>query len=289
MNSPNIAFFGGEPLGVPTVQKLYEAGIKPGLIICSPDRPAGRGHKMTPPPLKVWAEAHGIEVFQPVSYRDVNQLKPLTERDWDLFVVAAYNFILPKWLIELPKKGTLNVHPSLLPKLRGPSPIRTAILDDRPQDIGVTIMLLDEEMDHGPILAQSPYEVKTWPISGPDLDTALATAGGELLVSTIPSWLAGSITPTAQDHQKATYTSKFKKPDNEIVIDPHHLPIGQTAILLLNKINAWIGIGDTFFMHNGMRVKVKAADLSTNGQLILMSVIPEGKKEMTFTSYLQSL
>lgn len=289
MSSPNIAFFGGEPLGVAVLEKLHEAGIKPNLIICSPDRPAGRGQKLTPPPVKLWAETAGIEIFQPASYRDLTQLKPLTEQSWDLFVVVAYNFILPKWLIELPKKGTLNVHPSLLPKLRGPSPIRTAILEDRKEEIGVSIMLLDEEMDHGPILAQSPFEVKNWPVSGPDLDDALANLGGELLAATIPTWLNESITPVDQDHTAATYTQKFKKPDNELVIDPQNLPTGQIARSLLNKINAWTGIGDTYFIHNGLRVKVKAADLTTDGQLNLISVVPEGKKEMSFVSYLQSL
>ena len=286
-----IVFFGGEPLGVPVLKKLQQAGTVPTLVVCNPDRHSGRGLQLTKPPVKVWAEENEIEVFQPSSYKDIVNLERLTEDDWDLFVVVAYNFILPEWLLKIPKHGVINVHPSLLPKLRGASPIRTAIMEDKREEIGVTIMLMDEKMDHGPILNQATFPIsnQSWPLSGPELDQALAELGGELLAITIPAWLAGKIKPQAQDHDEATYTTRLTKDQAELPIDLTNLPSGEIAWKLFLKIKAFTGIGDTFFIHQGKRIKVKAATLSGSGQLEIISVVPEGKKETSFTSYLHSL
>ena len=129
---PKIVFFGGEPLGLPALEALVRAGLTPQLVVCNPDRPSGRGLELTPPRIKTWATEHGIAVFQPTSYKNEEARLKLVETEWDLFIVVAYNFILPKWLLDLPKYGTINMHPSLLPKLRGMSPIRTAILRTYP-------------------------------------------------------------------------------------------------------------------------------------------------------------
>lgn len=291
MNTANakIAFFGGEPLGVPTLEKLHEAGITPQLIICNPDRPSGRGQKLTPPPVKNWAKLHGIEVFQPDSYKDKEKLSRILNEEWDLFVVVAYNFILPKWFLELPKKGVVNVHPSLLPKLRGASPIRTAILENTPDVVGVTVMLMDEKMDHGPILKQESFTPPQWPITGPELDTLLANRGGELLAEAIPEWLGGMITPQEQNHDEATYCGRFTKDDARIELDPRNLPIGADATTALAKIFAFTGIGDAFFEYKGERVKIKQATLANDGSLCLLRVTPAGKSEMDFERYKQSI
>lgn len=285
--NPNIAFFGGEPLGLPALQALCSAGLAPSLLICNPDRPSGRGQEVHAPRIKVWAQEQGIEVFQPTSYKDKEALTRLTETEWDLFVVVAYNFILPKWFLDLPKHGVINVHPSLLPKLRGASPIRTAILENRRTEIGVSIMLMDEKMDHGPLLMQVPLSLNDWPIEGPMLDDMLGQIGGEILTMTIPQWLEGALTPTEQDHAAATYSKKFEKADAELMIDLNNLPSGDEAFALLCKINAFAGMSDCFFMDNGKRVKIKGA-VFLNGALILTRVIPEGKKEMDFSAYLHS-
>ena len=286
-SKPRIAFFGGEPLGLPALQALCSAGLTPSLVVCNPDRPSGRGLELTPPRIKVWAQAQGIEVFQPTSYKTKEDLLRLTEVNWDLFVVVAYNFILPKWFLELPKHGVINVHPSLLPKLRGASPIRTAILENLRAEVGVSIMLMDEKMDHGPLLAQTPLGLNDWPIDGPMLDDMLAQIGGEMLARTIPKFLNGELTPTEQNHDEATYSKKFDKAEAELSIDPTNLPTGNEAFEILCKINAWLGIGDTFFMDNGKRVKVKGAILLDNA-LCLTRVTPEGKNEMDFAAYLAS-
>jgi len=290
-HSPNIAFFGGEPLGVPVLEELQVANILPQLILCNPDRPRGRGMQLAKPPVKKWAEAVGIPVLQPTSYKNPADFERLTTVEWDVFVVVAYNFILPKWLLDIPTHGVINVHPSLLPKLRGASPIRTAIMENRREDIGVTVMQMDELMDHGPILDQLalPISNENWPVSGPDLDQALAQTGGALLATVLPAWLAGEINPQEQEHEAATYTKRLTKEQSELLIDPTALPNGEEAYNALLKIKAFAGNGDTYFIHKNKRIKIKTAALSGGGQLAIISVVPEGKKEMSLATYLQSL
>ncbi len=292
LSSHRFVFFGGEPLAIPTLDILFTHNIVPSLVVCNPDRPAGRGNIMTPPPTKVWADAHHIPVFQPTTYKDGIALEELSKQEWDLFIVVAYNFILPSWLLELPKHGVINVHPSLLPKLRGASPIRTAILENQPEHIGVTVILMDEAMDHGPILAQTTFTPDTtdWPMNGPDLDKTLAMLGGTLLAQTIPKWLTSIITPIEQNHLEATYCGKLKKEHSELTLNPHTLPTGKEALEMLLKIRGYAGVFDTFFMWNNERIKIKKAELTgLDGQLRLLRVIPAGKKEMDFSQYLQSL
>ncbi len=286
-----FAYFGGEPLGVPVLNKLKEDDLLPELVVCNPDRPKGRGHKLTPPPAKLWAQQENIEVFQPTSYKDPVAKEKLSGQTWDLFVVVAYNFILPEWLLEIPKNGTLNVHPSLLPKLRGASPIRTAILDNTPEAVGVTVMLLDKEMDHGPILAQEKLAITQddWPVSGPSLDQALADMGGRILAKTIPDWINNKIKPREQDHHLATYCSKLPKAKSELFLSPYDLPTGEEAKRALRVISAYDGIGDSFFTHLGKRVKIKRASIDPDGKLLLHRVTPEGKSETDFENYLYSI
>lgn len=289
-SNSSFIFFGGEPLGLPCLKALVAAGLVPKLVICNPDRPSGRGQQLQTSPLKVWATEQNIPVFQPTTYKVKEDLTPLFANEWDLFVVVAYNFILPKWLLDLPKHGVINVHPSLLPKLRGASPIRTAILEHLRDAVGVSIMLMDEKMDHGPILAQAPVVIPDakWPIDGPALDALLAEKGGDMLAATIPQWLNGLITPREQEHVAATYTKKFEKSDSELFINPINLPTGDEAFSTLLKIKAFAGMFDTFFMDNGKRIKIKDATLGEDGSLRILRVVPEGRKEMDFTAYLSA-
>lgn len=286
MSNPTFAFFGGEPLAVPTLDALEAAGLVPSLVLASPDRPVGRKQVLTPPPTKMWATERGIDVLQPESLKDTAALGPLLAREWELFVVVAYNHMLPKWLIEHPQHGTLNVHPSLLPLLRGPSPIRTAILEDR-RETGVSVMLMDEQMDHGPILAQEVLEIEEheWPLSGPELDDRLAVLGGQLLSDTIPAWLSDDIEPQEQAHEFATYTKKYTREDGKLDLDPYHLPTGRTAYEILRKIRAFAGFPETHFEHDGVRIKIKEAELAADGSLRLLRIVPAGKREMAFTDY----
>ncbi len=286
LNNLRFVYFGGEPLGVPALEELKTVGLVPSLIVCNPDRPAGRGNKLTPPPVKQWAEEHGIDVWQPTDLKDQSAATVKLSK-YDLFVVVAYNHILPQWLLDLPTHKTLNLHPSLLPKYRGCNPIREAILADDKDTIGVTVMQLDAKMDHGPIVAQMPMDItpENWPIPGRELDLALAHMGGALLAATIPLWVAGKITPLEQDHNQATFTKKMTKADGELKLDPHNLPIGDTAYQTLLKIRAYDGFPGTFFMHQGKRIKITKASLSSDGSLVIEKIIPEGKAETSFETW----
>ena len=144
-------------------------------------------------------------------------------------------------------------------------------------------MLLDEKMDHGPIINQAAVVTEEkWPVKGPELDDILANSGAYLLTETVPKWLAGTLTPNEQNHDAATYTSLFRKGENEIILDPNNLPTGEAALEALRKIYAWQGIGDTFFVYKDKRVKIKDATLSESGALDLQIVIPENKQAMSF-------
>jgi len=280
-----IAFFGTPDIAVWALEELADFGFAPSLVVTNPDRPQGRKMQLTPPPVKVWAQEQRIPVFQPETLTNPEHLALLTSQEWDLFVVVAYGQIMPKWVIDLPKFGTLNLHPSLLPKLRGASPIRSAILNNM-QDVGVSIMLMDEKMDHGPILAQMATPLPE-PVPGRKLDFTLAKQGGDLLADTIPKWIAGEITPVEQDHTQATYSKKITKEMGELTLDPHDLPRSTDAKQALLKIYALDGNPGTFFIHNNKRVKINKAHIE-NDTLVLDTVTPENKKEMPFSAFLQS-
>ena len=295
---PTIIYFGGEPIGVPVLQELQACNLTPKLIVCSPDRPVGRKQVITPPPVKTWADRHNIPTWQPETYRGQEAqaaaksiLTPYLNQPYLIFVVVAYNFILPQWLLNLSPRGIINVHPSLLPKLRGASPIRTAIKYDLRDQIGVSIMLLDKKMDHGPILQQIPMPIsdENWPVSGPKLDSALAHLGGALLAETIVRYLSGDITPTEQDHKQATYCGRFDKADSEISFDPAEPPQGDAARTAWRNIQAWEGIGGTFFISNNTRIKINNAKLIQTDEgvdeLCLLSVTPAGKKEQSYQDW----
>lgn len=290
MNDLKFVYFGGEPIGAPVLEELLTCGLKPSLVVCNPDRPAGRGKKLTSPPVKVLAEEHDIPVYQPESIKNPEDIPELSEKDYDLFVVVAYNKIMPEWLIDLPKHKTINLHPSMLPLRRGPNPIRSAIVENDPDSVGASIMLMDKEMDHGPILDQQTmtFDDENWPVYGPTLEEALSYMGGAMLAKVIPQWASGEIEPQEQDHKVATYTSKVSKADGELSIDPHNLPSGSTAKEYLFKIKGYDGFPGTFFFYNEKRIKITEAELTENGELRIITVVPEGKTALPFKQWLQN-
>lgn len=169
---------------------------------------------MVPSAVKAAALGHGFTVRQPGSLKDPREVEDLARLQPDAIVVAAYGQLLPQSVLEIPRSGCLNIHPSLLPRHRGPSPVAAAILAGE-EVTGVTIMLMDKGMDTGPVLAQ-----RQWPLSAEDttetLTERLAEAGAELLMEALPSWLAGRITPRAQDDAEATYSRVITKEDGRI-------------------------------------------------------------------------
>lgn len=308
--TPNIVFFGTPHLAVYILEELEAAGIVPDVVVTAPDAPKGRKLVMTPPPVKVWAEEHEIPVLQPESIKEPGDVPELANTEWDVFIVAAYNKILPKWLLDAPRHGVLNVHPSLLPKLRGPSPIRSAILRDEKDSVGVTVIQLDEQMDHGPIVAQATIdpleggdEGLGWPVMGRILDEVLFREGGRLLAEALPLWLAGNITPEPQNHDEATYTRKLTKADGEIQLDddPYQNWLKYCAY------DEWPGvytfIEDRNYSDSQKKVESKQGEASKdtpktrikiteaeyeNGEFRPLRVVPEGKKGIDWKEYVRS-
>ena len=275
---PLFAFFGTPLFAVRVLDALEANGLLPALVVTAPDKPQGRGMVLTPAPAKIWAQARGIDVITPTTLKDKALVAELQNTEWDVFVVAAYAKLIPKNILDIPRKGSLNVHPSLLPKFRGPSPALSAILQDE-RATGVSIMQMTEKMDAGPIVAQAKVELEedAWPPKGALFEDLLATEGGNLLAEVMPEWIAGTITPEPQDESKATYTRKFSDEDARIDLN------GDARTNLL-KIRAFDRSPRAYFLHNEKRVIITDAELA-EGKLEILKVIPEGKKEMDFKTY----
>jgi methionyl-tRNA formyltransferase len=208
-----IIFMGIPEFGAIILEGLINGGSKPILVVTAPDKPVGRKQILTPPPVKLLAERYKIPILQPKEIRnskfEIRKLEP------DLIVVAAYGQILPKEILEIPKFGCLNIHPSLLPRWRGPSPIRYTILNGD-KTTGVTIILMNEKMDHGPILTNFKIKITDPKITYLKLHNKLAELGAKLLLETIPKWIKGEIKPKPQDESKATYTKILTREDGKI-------------------------------------------------------------------------
>ena len=208
-----LVFLGTPEFGAIILEGLIKNGLKPFVVVTETDKPTGRNKVLAPPPVKITARKYGIEVIQPEKL-DSSFGSQILRYEPDLFVVAAYGKILPKSILDIPKKGCLNVHPSLLPKYRGPSPVQTAILNGD-TETGTSIMLMDNQVDHGPILIQKSVPIQKEE-KNLELQEKLAKIGAELLVETIPKWMQSQISIQQQDHEKATYTQMIKKEDGRI-------------------------------------------------------------------------
>lgn len=282
-NKENIpyVFFGTPKFAVTILDRLRQEGFPPKLIITAPDKPQGRKLLLTPPPVKIWAEQYGIETIQPENL-DEKIIGQLEKTNSDLFVVAAYGKILRKEILQIPKHGTLNAHPSLLPKYRGPSPIESSILSND-RDIGVSLILLDEKMDHGPIVAQKKVRPEIWPPKASLLEERLAIASAELLVENIVPWIRNKIKAKEQEHKQATYTKKIEKEDGL-------LDLKADAYINLLKIRAYNKWPRAYFFADEKakkrRVIITEATIKEE-KLIPVRVIPEGKPEMNYSEYLR--
>jgi methionyl-tRNA formyltransferase len=276
---PLFAFFGTPRFAVQVLDALEANGLVPALVVTAPDKPRGRGLELSPSPVKEWALERDIDVLTPATLKDENFLAELGNTEWDVFTVAAYAKLIPKNILELPRRGCLNVHPSLLPKFRGPSPALSAILADE-RVTGVSLMEMSETMDAGPVVAQARVELEEseWPPKGSLFEELLATEGGNLLAETMPLWIAGEVTAEVQDESNASFTRKFTDEDALINL------LGDARAELL-KIRAFDkGPRAYFKTQDGKRVIITDAGIE-NGALKLLRVIPEGKKEMSFEEY----
>lgn len=225
-----IIFFGTEDFSAVALEGLIAAGFMVAGIVTKPDTKKGRGQKITPPRVKTIAQAHGIPVWQPTKLQEISEsvreLQPVAG------VLVSYGKILPQATIDLFTPGIINLHPSLLPKYRGPSPIESAIRNGDPET-GVTIMQLSAAMDAGPIYAQEIIRL-TGSETQPDLYQTLARTGTDLLVKILPSILSGSTQPVAQDDAVATYCMLLDKQDAFVK------PEAMDAVALERRIRAYL-------------------------------------------------
>ncbi len=271
----DFAFFGTSHIAVYVLDALKEAHMLPRLVVTQEPKPRGRGLELQPTDVELWARAHDI----PVAH-DTDQF---SQEGWDIAIVVDYGKLLPKPLLDIPRRGFLNIHPSLLPRLRGASPVRSAILADE-STTGVSIMVVTEGMDEGSIVAQRKITIDPWPIGNAILEQILMQAGGELLAQILPQWIAGEIDAQAQNHDVATYSQKIQKEDGllDLRADPYK------NLLKIRAYEGWPGTY-AFFARSGKKIRVGIVDAHIEDtRLIIDTVKPEGKREMPYSEFLRS-
>ncbi|OGY58899.1 MAG: hypothetical protein A3E61_01080 [Candidatus Colwellbacteria bacterium RIFCSPHIGHO2_12_FULL_43_12] len=285
-------FFGTPKFAATILDKVVDAGMPPLAIVCNPDKPMGRRMVITPPPAKeviLRRQLLGVDVLQPEKI-DEAFFSRLKSYEADFFVVAAYGKILPLEVLNLPKLGTIGVHPSLLPKLRGASPIQSAILEGVGLT-GVTLFLLDEKVDHGSILSYSVYNMQS-SHTYEDLEEILARHAGNLLVKTMPGFSKGEIKPEIQNELEVTFTKKFTTEDGYVSVDNLKKALEgsnpELASLIDRKIKALNPEPGVYTMIENKRTKLLSSAMDKT-RLVLKDIQFEGKKPMPFFQYQKPL
>ncbi len=306
----NIIFWGTSGFAIPTLQALITRGYDIASVVTNPDKPAGRNRALTLPPVKKIAMQHGLTVLQPSSLKIENRKFKLY--DADLFIVAAYGKLIPREILDMPRFGALNIHPALLPRWRGPSPIQFTILNGDAQT-GVTIIKMDERMDHGPLLAQrevgiSKLQITNYKPTYEELHDRLAGLGAELLIETLPKWINGEITPAPQDESKATYSKLLTKADGRIDWSKPAEEIER----MVRAFSPWPGTWTTWPQNEkSLRIRITEADwtddarargvpglvwqdaarplcvMSGRGSIIIKSLGIEGKRLLDAPSFIR--
>lgn len=209
-----VVFLGTGDFAVPALEALVRDGYQVRAVYTQPDRPAGRGRTSRLSAVKRAAERLGLPVQQPETLRGAEAIGALRALEPDVLVLAAYGLLLPRGFLAVPPRGGLNIHPSLLPRHRGPSPVTGALLEGD-EETGVTIFLMDAGMDTGPILARRSTGVHPGETAGA-LTERLAQIGAELVREVLPRWLTGEVEPVPQREEAASYSRLLKKEDGEL-------------------------------------------------------------------------
>ena len=268
-----IVFFGTPEFAVSVLNALVRDKYNVIDVITEPDKPSGRGRILTPPPLKIAAKKFGLNVLQfpTLKTEDLKFKIP----DFDIGIVAAYGKIIPSKIIAMPKYGILAIHPSLLPKYRGPSPVQTAILNGDTKT-GVTIIKIDEELDHGPTLGITNYELRIKE-NVKEATESLFKLGAELLLEIIQGYIEGKLKPIPQDHTRATFTRKLTLADGEIKPE-------DTAEKAYNKIRALNPEPGTYFiMRDDKKLKIIRARISSTPEKLKATGLVEQNKELVLS------
>jgi len=244
-------FFGSGEFAVPILEALRGSGaVDVVAVVTAPDRPAGRRATLTPTPLARAAHAVGLDVRQPASLREPTAAAELAALGPELAILADYGRIVPPSVLAIPKRGFLNLHPSLLPRHRGATPIPAAIVaGDR--ETGVSLFEMDEQLDHGPVVAERRVALPPDATAG-SLEPALAALAASLLVDALPAWLEGSLTAVPQDESLATLSRPLNRSDGQL--DP-----GLPAAELERRVRAYDPWPGTYLQLDSGRLGIRAA------------------------------
>ncbi len=295
MSAPlRIVFMGTPDFAVPSLKALLAGPDRVVAVVCQPDKARGRGKVMSPPPVKVEAQQHGLPVLQPASVRTETVLEQMRQLAPDLLVVVAYGKILPPALLALPRLGAINVHGSLLPKYRGAAPIQWAVINGE-AETGITIMQMDAGMDTGDILMTTAVPIGPQETAG-ELFDRLARLGGDTLVGAIERLKTGQLAPQPQDHALASLAPMLTK---EMGLVDWQLP-ARSLHSLIRGLDPWPSAygfidGRRFRFFDPEVVPVRATEppgticrADSQGLLVatgddclrIRSLQPEGKKRM---------
>lgn len=295
--SIKIVFMGSPDFSLQSLRLLAEQYQVVG-VVTQPDRASGRGRELKAPPVKTLALELNIPFIQPEKLREPEAMQQLREWNPDLIIVAAFGQLLRKDVLDLPKYGCINIHASLLPRWRGAAPINAAILAGD-EETGITIMKMDVGLDTGPMLAKKSIRIRRDDTAG-SVFQALSTLGANLLIETLPDYLAGTITPIPQTEEGATYAPMLKKQDGL-------LDFTRPAFELERRVRAMRPWPGAWFEWNGNVLKVlrasvseekgpsigsrfvvegRPAIMSVDGALVMDEVQPAGKKAMPGKSFL---
>jgi methionyl-tRNA formyltransferase len=278
MGKSTYVFFGTPFFAAHILETLIKNNIVPSLIVTNPDKPVGRKKIITPSPVKKIALEKNIKVFEP---------EKLSQEEFEKFysgekfgILAAYGKIIPLGIIKKFEKGIIVVHPSLLPQYRGPTPIQAAILNGD-KETGTTLFLMDEYVDHGPILSQEKLSIEKETFS--ELQEKLADLSSSLLLKTIPLFLENKIVPCPQDEKYATYTKKFTIDD--AFVSPQDLKEAEEnspvkALIIWRKIRALNPEPGVWTIIDGVRTKLLEADIKNN-KLKITKIQKAGGKPIT--------
>lgn len=297
-----IIFMGTPDFSVPVLEALVNQGYEVAMVVTQPDRPKGRKRILSPSPVKIAAEKHGLKVYQPERIRNSEEAQPVLEEQADLLVTAAYGQILPNEILESPTYGCINVHASLLPEYRGGAPIHQAVIDGK-EKTGITIMYMVDRLDAGDILMQRAIDIMEEDTAG-TMHDKLSSLGADLLIESIPKLINGELTPIPQDEELVTFAPNIKK-------EQERLDFNQSGKSVLNHIRGLHPWPVAYTLFNGERLKIWEAEwtVSTSsmepgtiknldkngvevvcgdGEVIRLTKIqPSGKKPLDAVAFLQ--
>ena len=255
MTDTRVLFAGTPGFALASLRALTEAGIVPLAVLTQPDRPAGRGKRLTASPVKQFAIDRGIDVLQPPTLKDPQAAAQIAAFQPDILVVAAYGLILPQAVLDIPAQGCLNVHASLLPRWRGAAPVQAAILAGD-EETGVSLMAMTAGLDCGPVYVEEAVAIGTEETAG-ELHDRLAALGGELLVRHFDAIVDNTLEAVEQDDSEATYAGKISKQDAR-------LDWQEPAAALHRRVRAYNPVPGAFFLLDDMPVKCWRAGVVTN-------------------------